>query len=118
MALQSDVARDEGWFIGEDKRIRFTVYSTPQQTAVADITTWTFVYELYAGAEVAFAIEAGANLTVEDGPAGIVIVAVDGDLTAALPDLTDLHHVLRRTNAGERSVIAYGDVVLIDPSEV
>lgn len=116
MALRADISQRDDWYLGEDKALQFVIWTDKGKTARQDITGWTFTYDFYANGEEAFSATSGDGITITDAAEGELTVAVAAEDTAALTDLSNLHHVLRRSDAGNEAVLSIGDVILNDPA--
>lgn len=119
MALRADVSQRDDWYVGETKTLQFTIWSDKAKTTAEDITGWTLAYDFYEDKSVAFTLTSGGgDITITDATNGVLNVVVPKAKTDALTSLRNLHHVLRRTDAGNEAILSTGDVILNDPVEV
>ena len=108
MSRVHDIIRDDFWFVGEDKILRFTVYKDDEIT-LENISGWTTSFQMSNEllAEPFF-IAAGINV---DPVNGVCEVTVPGaDTLDNGPGL--VYYSLRRTNVGSSSVLVHGTIVL------
>ncbi|HEX5782340.1 MAG TPA: hypothetical protein VFX80_10475 [Solirubrobacteraceae bacterium] len=115
MAVESPIEARDGWFLGEDKVLQYTVYAEDGKT-LEDITAWTFEWKLYRRrdqAEPVVTKASNAGVTVLDGDAGVVGVIVNAEDTLGL-GADNYFAVLWRADEGMRQVLAYGGAVLRD----
>lgn len=126
-AVEARIAESEHWFIGEDRTLVFDVTSdgTTPQTMTGWALTWEML-ERRGGNSVLISKTTGAaQITISNGAgtndrATVAITDVDteGDGTDNDPPLDPgtYFYVLRRTDAGSESVLAFGDAVLQEAS--
>ena len=107
-------------YAGSDKTLQVIVYSTRPAPGVAgvrqNITGWTFTWELRTSPEDTSAAlimktSAALQITIADGPNGVVNVALLRADTVGLAPGT-YHHTLSRTDAGNVDAVALGDFVI------
>ncbi len=86
---------------------------------IEDITTYTMEWVLRLGPTAeAFLLSktVGSGITITDGPNGVVAVQIadtdTGDGSVPVIDPGDYFYTLRKTNAGDESVLAFGTAVL------
>lgn len=124
MALIVNITRDEGWFLGEDKRLSVAVYADRDRTVPLNVTGMAMSWKLATAAGVAAAV------TKTTGGGGIAItgvfnadpalnsqrveVTVDDNETDALA-ATTWWHELKRTDPGLEAILVHGSVVLLGP---
>jgi len=113
VSTQSNITDADGWFIGEDKTLRFTVVD--QNGAAQNVTGYTMDFKLSAtfSGDRLFTKTVGAGITLTSPAGGIVDVQIDAADTSGLSPTT-YYYVLRRTNAGSHWELAYGTAVLKD----
>lgn len=114
MAVESRIDADEEWFVGEDRVLRFHF----REGDTEGIAGWTMTFELYerrakpTDPAVATAAAVGVAATADE-PARAV-VQINGDATTTL-GAGVYQFVLRRTDVGARSILAFGPVELLSP---
>lgn len=107
MSVEASVRDEDRWFVGERKILLFAVAGVPDgETAESWASTYTF-YTRAGRALFAKPVEAAGTALLS-----VTVAATD---TAALePGI--YHHVLRRTDADAEQILAFGPVVLRDPT--
>ncbi|MGK2965508.1 MAG: hypothetical protein ACSLFM_07865 [Tepidiformaceae bacterium] len=114
MPQHSPVTLDDEWFSGTDKTLEFTVVDA--DSVAVNITGWAlqWVLTLKDSRTVMLTKTVGSGITITSGAAGILQVAVaDTDTNDFATGRTALYdYELRRTDAGNEDVLAYGTVVL------
>lgn len=115
MAIQSNITASDEWYTGEDKQLVFTIYQSDGTTA-QDVTGWALSWRLKKRATDADSASILTKTTVSGialtTPAsGIVTVTVDDTDTDSLAPQT-YYHELKRTTAGNETVLAYGTALL------
>lgn len=125
-AVEAKIQESEHWFIGEDRSIVIDV--TSDGTTPQTMTGWALTWELLTqrgGTVLITKATGGSGITIGNGSgtndrATVVVTDVDteGDGTANDPPLDPgtYFHVLRRTDSGSESVLAFGDAVLQEAS--
>lgn len=109
MSVERDITADDGFFVGEDKALVFTVKDAVG--AVANITAWTLRFEL---ASEKFGTEILAKSAILTSPGtGVATVELDSTDTIDLTPGT-YYYTFRRIDAGSRAELAYGSCVLLD----
>jgi hypothetical protein len=115
MAIKAPIAASDEWYAGEDKSLVFTIYQSNGTTA-QDLTGWTlswtlkrFASDLDVAAILTKTTVSGITLTTPGSGVATVAVA-DTDTDPIVPGL--YHHELKRTNAGNETVLSYGTAVL------
>lgn len=126
MALDTTIGDADGWYVGEDKLLSFTIYTSTAKTAAKDITGWALSWKLRRKKPDADP----ALLTKATGGSGITITGTfNADpalntqravVTIADTDTDGLGagsywHELKRTDAGSETVLAQGIAVLKQP---
>ena len=109
MSTQSNIAASDGFFIGEDKSLVFTIFNSAG--SAQDITGWTISWKLSATLSGNATLTKSATLTTP--ASGICTVSVAAGDTSGLTPGT-YYYVLRRTNAGSAAELAYGSCELQD----
>jgi hypothetical protein len=109
MSTLSNITASDGWFIGEDKSLVFTIYDA--NGAAQDITGWTISWKLSATLSGAATLTKTASLTTP--ASGICTVAVAAGDTSGMTPGT-YYYTLRRTNSGSAAELAYGFAELLD----
>jgi hypothetical protein len=115
MAVESNIAESDDFFIGEDKSLTWTIYQSDGTTA-QDVTGWALSWtvkrregDLDASAVLTKTTSSGIELTTP--ASGIVTVTVADTDTDSLHPQT-YYHELKRTDAGFETVLTYGRMVL------
>jgi hypothetical protein len=111
MSIRNDITAGDGWFIGEDKQIRFPL-TDPAGTPL-NITGYTIQFKVSAtlsGDPIAALTKTAALTAPSSGICTVTIPAAD---TLTLTPTT-YFYVLRRTDVGFKSELAYGSIVLND----
>ena len=114
MPQKSDVTKADEWFTGKDKLLRFTVVDSTG--AAVDITGWAVTYVLVpvgSDANVVPMISktVGSGITLTTPASGILTVTIaDTDTDDTLGGT--YYYELRRTDASNEDVLAYGTVEL------
>lgn len=122
--MSSNVTAADEFYLGEDKVLRVTVYTTAAKDACADVSGFALSWKL------ARAPGQTAVLTKTSGGGGITIsgafnaspasntqrinVALDDTDTDTL-DATNWYHELKRTDAGSEEIILQGRCFLLAP---
>ena len=109
MSTQRDITSADGWFVGEDKSLVFTITSGG---GAQNITGWTIQFALGDVLSGTADVTKTASLTTP--AAGICTVTIDSADTVGLDASATWYYRLRRTNAGSRAELAYGSVDLLD----
>jgi hypothetical protein len=109
MSTRRDITAADGWFIGEDKGLVFTVTTGG---AVQNITGWTIQFALADVLSGSADLTKTATLTTP--LLGICTVAIASADTIGLNPASDWWYRLRRTDSGSRAEINYGTVDLQD----
>jgi hypothetical protein len=113
VSTQSNITASDGWFIGEDKTLRFLVVDG--NGAAQNIAGWTMDFKLSAtlSGDRIFTKTVGAGISLTSPSGGIADVQSDAADTLGLTPGT-FYYVLRRTNAGFHWELAFGTAVLLD----
>ena len=108
MSRVHDIIRDDFWFVGEDKVLRFTVYQD-DEIALENISGWTTSFQMSNELLAApFFTAAGVNIDPLNGVSEVTVPGAD-TLTNG-PGL--VYYSFRRTNSGSASVLVHGTIVL------
>lgn len=112
MAVRVEVKATAGWFIGERKQL---VFGPVKDVAgnVLDISAWTVQWALMkrpSATEYLLTKSSGAGIGVEGTDTFVVEIGAD-DLLAMRPNV-ELYQELKRIDAGNENVLAYGPVTL------
>lgn len=117
MADEQHVAESDDFFIGEDKTLPFTIYTTPAHTATQNITGWALSWLLKRkesdadAAAVLTKTTAGGGIALTTPASGLATVTIEDIDTDALQPGT-YHHELKRTDAGSETILSFGRIVL------
>jgi hypothetical protein len=108
------------WFIGEDKTLRFTVYSDTAHTTCVDVSGYALQYILRKGnsdSDPALITKAtgGSGITITGSfnatPASntqrVLVAIEDSDTSGLKPG--SYQHALKRTDAGAETILFYSD---------
>ena len=116
-AVKSDITIDMAWFKGEDRIINIDVNQSDGSTA-QDMTGWNLTWELKlkasdlaAAAKITKTVGSGITIDDGDGTNDRAAIVLDDDDTETL-DPGIYYHQLRRTDAGNEIVLAYGEAHL------
>ncbi len=111
MSVEAAILATENWFIGDDRVVKFVVKDPAG--VVIDITGWSLAWYLKttAGGKILITHTTGSGVTITDATNGLCEVAVADTDTSGL-DVGGHYHVLKRTNAGVATTLAYGEAVL------
>ena len=114
MATESPIRKTDGLFRGEDKVLQYTIVDSAD--VAVNITGWTFTWIMRAGASYAGTAlleltSAGGACAITNAAGGIMTVTItDTQLDPIQPGT--YYYELWRNNAGNETVLAYGDVTL------
>ena len=116
MASEQNVGVDDAWFIGEDKELVITCYTSQAYTTAQDITGWSLSYMLKrhkrdADADALVTKTTGGGIALTTPASGVCTVSIADTDTDGL-DEDSYHHELKRTGAGTEAVLMYGGVYL------
>jgi len=106
-----------GWYLGEDKGLRITVYQD-DGTTLQDITGWALSWLLKRSktdADAAAVIPAktvGAGIALTTPASGLCTVSITDTETDALTAGT-YYHELKRTDPGNEAVLVTGEATLL-----
>lgn len=113
-AFESPIADSENFFAGEDRTILFDV-KQEDGTTPQNMTGWALTWELKASAtgSVSVSKTTVSGITIGNGigtgdRATVTVAKAD---TSALTAAT-FFHILRRTDSGASTVLAFGDAIL------
>lgn len=114
-AIEANISTTDAWHVGEDRNLRFDVVDSAGNAQA--LTGWSLRWELKQ-------ISVGTALLTKDTSTGIVVgngTAVDDRATVTVTrnDTISLaagryYHQLVRTDEGNRNVLAYGWIMLMD----
>jgi hypothetical protein len=122
MARQQNLGASEDWFIGEDKTIPFEIYDGATEATMKDVTGFALEFKMRIKAEgdrVVLTRTTGASTITITGSYNAV-QATNTQRVNVLVEDTDTDNLqpgaysysLRRTDAGNETVLAYGDITL------
>lgn len=116
MAIWADIGAQidiKGIYVGTDVTIIDTIYQSGTTTP-QDITGWQlqFVVHTYSSTVALITKTTGSGITITDGPAGKLSVAIDAADTASLAPSTYIYHV-ERTDTGSDEVLSIGTFFLL-----
>ena len=120
---QNITGADKRWFIGEDKILRFTIYTSEAETAIQDVSGYALAFDLRKGVD-----DSAALITKTTGAGDITItgtynsapgtntqkvnVAIADTDTASLK-AGDYEYSLKRTDDGSETVLVEGTATLL-----
>ncbi len=123
MAIEQDILAADLWFAGEDKVLEFEVLQA-DETTPEDVSAWTFAWAMRKKAS-----DAGAPMLEQTTADGITVVgiydatrelntqrvrvALDADASRSLKAPYVYWHALKRTDAGNEAVLAFGQATLL-----
>lgn len=110
MSAQANITSDDGFFIGEDKSLVFTIQDSAG--AAVNITGWTIQFAMADALSGSSDLTKSATLTTP--LSGICTVAIASGDTIGLDPTSTWYYRLRRTDSGSRAELAYGTVDLLD----
>lgn len=115
VAITRNITKDDDWFTGEDKSLVFTIYQSNETTA-QDITGWALSYRLKrspadADGDAVLTKTTGSGIALTTPLSGICTVTIEDTDTDSLDPRTYFHE-LKRTNAGNETVLTTGSVLL------
>jgi hypothetical protein len=105
----ANITAADGFFIGEDKSL---VYTITAGGASVNISGWTIQWALSATQGGAPVLTKTASLTTPTSGICTVVLASADTLSLNTATTTDYFYRLRRTDTGSRSELAYGSVDL------
>jgi hypothetical protein len=122
MARRQDIGQSADWFIGEDKTLPFEVYDGGAESTIINVTGWAIEFKMrlpIEGDRIALTRTTGASTITITGTFNAT-PSVNTQRVNVLVEDTDTDHlhpgryyyVLRRTDAGNETVLAYGDIDL------
>jgi hypothetical protein len=111
---ESPITLADGWFVGEDQAIQWTIYDLDPATETSppsakNITGWTIQFKMSATEGGAAVLTKSASLTTP--ASGICTVATAQADTAGFTADT-YHYTLSRIDAGQNQVLSWGTAVL------
>lgn len=122
MALDVTIGEADGWYVGEDKQLSFTIYTSAAKTTCQDIAGWALSWKLRKRkhdpdpALIAKATNAGISITgvFNADPAvntqRALVTVSDSDTDVLTPG--GYWHELKRTTDGQETVLSQGPAVL------
>jgi len=126
MSLIARITADDGWHIGEDKRLEFTVYADADLTTVIDASAFALSWAIARTVASAILLEktTGSGVTISgvfnaDPAVNTQVVNVAIEDTDTQPDTGDpwaaggYYHELKRTDVGLEGILARGPVTLL-----
>jgi hypothetical protein len=122
MARRQDIGQSEDWFIGEDKTLPFEVYDGAAESTIIDVTGWAMEFRMRlqiegdrvvltrttGGSTITITGSFNANPTTNTQRVNVLVEDTDTDNLQP----GRYYYVLRRTDAGNETVLAYGDIAL------
>lgn len=111
MAKKQHFTRDDMWFAGEDKQLRFTILD--ENAVAVDITGWAvrFAFGEMPGDDAIFEKTVGSGITLTTPLSGLLTVQVQDADTDALAAGSYVYSLKRMDNNTE-TILAFGDVLL------
>lgn len=115
-AAEAHVAESEHFFIGEDRSLVIDV--TSDGTTPQTMTGWALTWELMdrkGGTALITKATGGSGITIGNGSGTndrATVVITDADTEAITQGAGTYYHVLRRTDSGSETVLAFGDFYL------
>lgn len=110
MSVESPITSDHNWFKGEMKVLRFTVDGV---SAADPIAGWAMEWTLNSRRSKEGVLYKGTATGGIVGSGSVADVTIQASDTFSLPE-GSYNYVLRRTDAGNEGVLAYGPAVLRD----
>jgi hypothetical protein len=101
------ITRDDGWFVGEDQSLQFTISDV--SGAVQNITGWTLQFKMAATEGGTSVLTLSATLTSPTSGIATVVSPAAGT-TGLMPGT--YFYTLSRTDSGNNAVVAAGPAVL------
>lgn len=109
VSVRQDISALDGFFVGEDKALRTTIYDSTK--ALQDITGWTIQWTLRTAQGVNPPVVT-KTATLTSPTAGVCTVQVGAADTSTLATTSTYWHELARTDTGSNTVLCYGNVAL------
>lgn len=105
------------YFTGEDKTLRFTIYSDTAHAAAQDITGWAISWMVkkrksQADVDAAITKTTSAGITLTTPGSGILDIALSDTDIADIVGGAVYWHELKRTDAGLETVLSQGTFIL------
>jgi hypothetical protein len=122
MARRQNIGGSEDWFIGEDKTLPFEVYDGAAESTIIDVTGWAMEFRMRLPIEgdrvVLTRTTGGSTITITGSfnaspttnTQRVNVLVEDTDTDNFQPGR--YYYVLRRPDAGNETVLAYGDIDL------
>jgi hypothetical protein len=103
----------EQYFTGEDKTLRFTIYTDADHSATEDITGWALSWlvkrrKRQTDADAVITKTTGSGITITSAAAGVLDVALSDTDIANIAGDALYWHELKRTDAGSETVLSQG----------
>lgn len=124
MAMIAHITRDDQWYLGEDKILRFAIYTTDALATAVDVSGMALSWKLATGLGVTATLSkatGGSGVTVSgifDASPSVntqrIEVSIADTDTDALPVRT-WRHELKRTDAGLEAILVHGSAYLSGP---
>lgn len=109
MSTEANLEASDGFFIGEDKALVFTITSLG---VPVNITGWTIQFAMADVQSGAADVTKSATLT--NPTQGVCTVTIASGDTIGLNPASTWFYRLRRTDSGSRAELAYGTIDLLD----
>lgn len=122
MSVTANVTRDDRVFLGEDKTLRFTIYSDAAQTLYQDASAFGLSWKLASkpGATAALTKTVGSGIAITGtytspsvSTQKVEVSIADTDTDALTPGTW--YHELKRTDGGVEAVLAQGTIYFHKP---
>jgi hypothetical protein len=122
MARLQHIGASEDWFIGEDKTLAFEVYDGSAESTIKDVTGFAIEFKMRLRTDgdrvVLTRTTGGSTITItgsfnadpDTNTQRVNVLVEDTDTDNMQPGR--YYYVLRRTDAGNETVLAYGDIDL------
>lgn len=112
MAIEANITKDDGWYLGEDKSLAFTVYQS-DGTTPQDMTGWALSWRIKkkrtdADASAILTKTTASGISISTSVATVTVADTDTDALTA----RGYYHELKRTDAGFEAVLSQGVAVL------
>jgi hypothetical protein len=123
VAIEANITRDDGFYLGEDKRLRVTIYTSPAKTECVDVGAFAMSYKMAQkpGQAAVVTKTTGAGISVggvfNSSPAlntQVVEIALDDVDTDAIAAQT-WYHELKRTDNNLEGILFQGRAALLAP---
>lgn len=117
--MAADITAADKWYAGEDKTLRFTIYTDDTEATCEDVSGFTLSWKLTTkpGATALLTKTGTVSGTFNATPASntqrVTVSIADTDTDALTA--TTYYHELKRTDAGNEAVLAQGRATLLKP---